>query len=139
MSKHNDWIDISYRELAEETKTSNNGIVIRITTSPYDVPHKWRFGTFNRLNKDYIQFEFLYLSDEPTRSKKIDDIEFIVGKNSRRVHKISLPKGDNNQIKLELVFEKMETLEARGALTKANTGIIQTFFRKNREKDVVYA
>lgn len=133
MKKHNDWIDISYRKMAHEKEEKKNGIIIRITTSPYDIPHKWRINNLKRFGKDVVQFEFQYLSEEPTRNKKIDSVEFVVGKNSRRVHRINIPKDDNTQIKLELIFEQLRGLERQGTLAERNANIIQSLIEQHEE------
>ncbi|MDX3740185.1 hypothetical protein [Pseudomonas sp.] len=88
-----EWITVSQEEINKPTSENKNGIKIHFMISPFDVPVATRAGVEGSDNEPGIYFlEFKYISDEKN-SRLVNGgpgIQFEVGKNSRKIHKIMI-------------------------------------------------
>lgn len=88
-----EWITVSQEEINKPLSENKNGIKIHFMISPFDVPVATRAGVEPSENGPGIYFlEFKYISEEKNSQIINGDsgIQFEVGKNSRKIHKIMI-------------------------------------------------
>lgn len=86
-----EWITVSQEEINKPTSENKNGIKIHFMISPFDVPVATRAGVEPaEIGPGTYFLEFKYISEE--KNSRIvngeQGIQFEVGKNSRKIHKI---------------------------------------------------
>ncbi|WP_158664905.1 hypothetical protein [Pseudomonas sp. SWI44] len=88
-----EWITVSQEEINKPTSENKNGIKIHFMISPFDVPVATRAGVEESDKGPGTYFlEFKYISEEKNSRIINGDtgIQFEVGKNSRKIHKIMI-------------------------------------------------
>lgn len=133
-----DWVNVHYEDFSQSKDEKKQGVIIRFMASPLDVPDMWRHGIVETSNGDHVAiFEFKYLAfKESARVLEKEGIRLEIGKNSRRVYRISIPlpavtHGVNEvQVKLELAIEEIDAWEKQGALRPSHADIIQDMLRR---------
>jgi hypothetical protein len=86
-----DWITIDPDEINKEITKVIQGVSVKVSFSPYDVPR--RFRGYKDPDSEFFIIEFEYLMDEETQHHMISPqcpVELEVGENSQRIYKIIL-------------------------------------------------
>lgn len=88
MEQQSDWIEVEHPDLEDELALGRS-MVVRVSVSPYDVPHHVR-GAFDDRKKRFV-VEFKYVDSEPTKMVRVGDHALAaVGRNSGRVYSLEL-------------------------------------------------
>jgi hypothetical protein len=122
----NEWVKVDTSEINKEVSKDIQGVHVKVSFSPYDVPREWR-GQRDDMDSDFFIIEFRYLLDEETHTEAPSanfPIQLDVGNNSKRIYKIRL-----NTSKLGSEFNgiglKIEPLvkEVVGAIKEFSTTV----------------
>ena len=116
------WITVDVNDINKEVAKNLNGVEVKMTFSPYDVPR--RFRGYREPNTNFFVVEFEYLTPENTRSQtpcENSPVELEIGVNSQRIYKIKLDMKKVSQFSV-----KTEGEPATGIARKI-VGIIQHF------------
>jgi hypothetical protein len=103
----NEWIAVDTAEINKEVAEDIQGVTVKVSYSPYDVPFKWR-GGHEEGNPHFFIIEFQYAVDEELThvEQPVDNlpVELIVGDNDRRIYKvrIDLEKCMSNRYRVEM-------------------------------------
>ena len=103
-----DWIDVDVNAMNQEVRKDIQGVKVKISFSPYDVPRQYRSYRDTETNNFIVEFK--YLLDEETISEKPSadaPFEFEIGENSKRIYKIKI---DTKAIKCDAVDVSFGTL-----------------------------
>jgi hypothetical protein len=87
----NGWITVDVNDINKEVAKTLNGVEVKMTFSPYDVPR--RFRGYHEPNTNFFVVEFEYLTPENTRPETPCEnapVELAIGVNSQRIYKIKL-------------------------------------------------
>ncbi|MBF8774452.1 MULTISPECIES: hypothetical protein [Pseudomonas] len=116
-----DWISVSQEAINKPQSETKNGIKIHFMISPFDIPVATRAGLDATKGEPGIYLiEFRYISsDEKTTitHPETKGISFEVGKNSRKIYKISIDLADiktdipDAEIQVALNFEIQSSLK----------------------------
>jgi hypothetical protein len=103
----NEWVKVDTSEINKEVPKDVQGVSVRVSFSPYDVPRQWRWC--RDTDSDFLIIEFKYLTEEETRTARSSPeapIELEIGENSQRIYKIKMNVGkigaDCNHVNLEI-------------------------------------
>jgi hypothetical protein len=108
-----EWVQVDVNEINKEVKKDLQGVEVRVSFSPYDVPRRYR--SYRDPNSDFFVIEFQYLLEEETHTEKPAEqmpVELEVGDNSKRIYKIKI---NMEKLGVEAVQLKIEPL-ARNVL-----------------------
>lgn len=148
-----DWITVSQEEINKPTSETKNGIKIHFMISPFDVPVATRAGVEESDSGPGIYFiEFKYISEEKN-SRTVDGengIQFEVGKNSRKIHKIMIDlqkfTSDTNDAALNIAVNfninlSLQDIEnSKSALVNStNADVIRRIINSSKNADGVPA
>ena len=87
MEKQSEWIEVERNEFEEAT--DSRSMVVRISVSPYDVPHHIR-GALDEDKRRFV-IEFKYVDREPTKAVKAGRHAIAeIGKHSGRIYSLDL-------------------------------------------------
>jgi len=137
------WRQLSAEKLNKGEERTEQGVVIHVFLSPYDVPEGVR-GEYDEKSKVF-RIEFKYLTDEESTeiSEEGKSISLVVGRNSKRLLGISVDvhslKADSIQLKLEvlqLVEKAIAELEDTGKpkQRKANYRLARRVIDEHRDE-----
>jgi hypothetical protein len=113
-----EWSQVDTRAINQEIEKEIQGVRVKVSFSPYDVPIQFR--GFREPNGSFFIIEFKYINDEKTVSNKSSPnapIELEIGENSKRIYKI---KVDVEKLKCAAVRLEIDTIEKNvvGAIHK---------------------
>src|SRR5882672_9766198 len=102
----NKWVEVDAKKVNRETQETVQGVSVKVSLSPYDVPVRVRGSYEDSSDLFIIELEYP-LTGEPTRNEKPSTevpIELEVGNVSDRIYriKIDVTKLGCNAIRLEI-------------------------------------
>ncbi len=89
------WINIDQKELNKPSNKKENGVILRMFLSPYDIPEA--VAGHQEDGKIYVEFRYVAGSEPLKKERVTKNLWFHVGKNSGRVYKIEM----NDKLLLE--------------------------------------
>lgn len=139
--KKADWIHVHYEDIEQSESPKKRGVAVRFMVSPLDVPDMMRQSVQDLpCGRQEFVMEFKYLAaKEALRHFEQDGIKIEVGKNSKRVYRMSipLPVPSQNGGKIELKIEHViHEWEQQGALRRAHAGVIQGVLDMLKRQDL---
>lgn len=88
MSQQSDWIEVVSPDIEELHKEARS-VVVKVSPSPYDMPHQIRSELDQSRRR--LVIEFRYMDSEPTKELRLDGHIFaMLGKHSGRVYSLEL-------------------------------------------------
>ena len=126
-----DWINIDPKTIKEEKLRNIRGVQLNVQLSPYDIPEAVR-GYYNKKRKIFV-IEFRYLSDEPTKNKKLDkkdNLSLKIGRNSHRLYGIEI---DVDAMEVQAVKLKMMVERAMDDFTASADELREGNYRLTRD------
>lgn len=104
MEQQGDWIAVERNEF-DDKEIDGRSMVVRISVSPYDVPHHVR-GAFDA-DKQRFVIEFKYVDREPTKSVKAGTHAIAeIGKHSGRIYSLEI---DSKALRVETIGLEMKS------------------------------
>jgi len=132
-TSHEEWVSVSQHDLNEVESQEQRGLKLQFMIAPNDLPTAWRI---TRLKGDTVEVEFKYLAgSEPKQIEHCNDnVTLEVGKNSKRIYKITLDMLRIPRSGELLISRAADVVEHGTGLNKNNSEVIHRFLTSKRAK-----
>lgn len=128
------WSDVAVDEINKPETKNQQGVKIQFMLSPTDIPTAYR--AYNKDGMLYVEFKYLGTHESTRVLQERDGLSLDVGKNSRRIYKITvdprslLKTGEDVEIEIKFAISAENALKAMkkaGSLNSGNADAIRRF------------